>query len=401
VANHLLNEEGPGTFARDQLTWLTYGMVVTFGLAVAAVGPAMPLLRVDLGISRTVGGLHFTAIAAGSVAAGFMVERLTDLWGRGRVFWCGGAGVSAGSLLIAAGWHPVATLSGGLLIGISGAVLLSVSQASLSDRHPFHRTVALTEVNTAMSVGAVLPALLVGVFVGAGAGWRPAFLAPLAVLISLAVLRHGATFPPPARAVKQQDRSQLPATYWLFWAALIPSVAAEWSIGAWGAGYLVDVAGTSEGLASFLMTAFFGAMVAGRFTGSRLARSVRPFPLLLGAAAVGLGGFLTLWAFRSVFPAVVGLLVAGLGISMLFPLLLTLALGTASDRVDVAAARVAIAAGGATLLAPLTVGAIADRAGIRAALGIVPGLFLLVVVLAALGCRSQAARDSSALSHLG
>ena len=46
-----------------------------------------------------------------------------------------------------------------------------------------------------------------------------------------------------------------------------------------------------------------------------------------------------------------------------------------------------ISAGGAVLLAPLTLGVIADQAGIRAAFGLVPALFVFVVLLAILGRR--------------
>ena len=63
----------PEEFVRDELTWLLYAMASTFGFALGSMGPAMPLLRDDLDISRTVGGLHFSLIAVGSVAAGRVV----------------------------------------------------------------------------------------------------------------------------------------------------------------------------------------------------------------------------------------------------------------------------------------------------------------------------------------
>jgi fucose permease len=138
-----------------------------------------------------------------------------------------------------------------------------------------------------------------------------------------------------------------------------------------------------------MMSVFFGAMVAGRVLGSRAARIVRPFPLLLGATAMGLGGILLFWGSSSLVPVVGGMLVAGLGISMLFPMLLSLAMGTAPDRSDLVSSRVFIAAGGATMVAPVALGAIADQAGIRSAFAVVPGLFLLVALLAALGSRAD------------
>ena len=340
--------------------------------------------REDLDISRTLGGLHFTALAAGSVLAGFASERLTTRWGRRLVFWAGGTGVAAGALIVGVGWHPAVTLSGSIVLGTSGALMLTTGQAALSDHHSLHRPVAITEVNTAMSLGAVMPALLIGGFAAAGLGWRPAFLAPLGIWI---VRDHRRTeaFPAPAPASSQVERQRLPRSYWIYWAALIPAVGAEWSIGAWGAGFLVEVMDTSEAAAALLMTGFFGAMVAGRAIGARIARKAEPSAMVATSVGVGAAGALLLLLANSVLQAVLGLLIAGLGISMLFPMLLALAMSTAPGRADAASARAFIAGGSAVLVAPVTLGAIADQAGIRAAFGLVPALLGVLALLAAVG----------------
>jgi fucose permease len=291
--------------------------------------------------------------------------------------------------LIGIGWHPLITLSGGLLAGVCGGSMVAVAQATVSDHHSAHRAIALTEVNTAMSLGGVAPALLIGATLAIGIGWRPSFAVPLLLLIALAFLLRTESFPAAATGAVPGRRPRLPIPYWFHWAAFIPSVGAEWSLGAWGAGYLVDVAGTSEGFASFLMTAFFGAMVTGRFLGSRVARRVAPLSLLIGTTVLGLLGFLLFWGSTSVLPVVAGLLFSGFGISMQFPMILSMALEAAPGQSNAAAARVNISAGGAVLTAPLALGAIADRAGIRAAFGIVPALFVILVLLAALGQRAS------------
>ncbi len=395
MTNQPLGADGPGVFTRDRLTFLAYGLTFTFGYAVAALGPAMPLIREDLAISRTVGGLHFTLLAAGSVLTGLAVGRIVPLWGRRRLFWTGGAGVAVGSLLIASGWHPAVTMAGCLLAGAAGSATLITVQASLSDRHSMNRPVALTEANMATSVGTVVPALVIGALVAVGAGWRPAFLAPAALWIALFVALRSEQFPPAHTTGRLVRRERLPVAYWFFWMGFIPAVGAEWSVGAWGADYLVTVAGTTEGTASFLMAAFFGAMVTGRFLGSRVARRLKPFPLLLGTTTLGLGGAMLLWGSTATPLVVAGLFLTGLGISMLFPMLLSLAIGIVPDRPDRAAARIAIAAGGAVIVAPLTLGALADQSGIRDAFGLVPGLLVFVVLFAALGRRASAAPRQS------
>ena len=66
------------------------------------------------------------------------------------------------------------SLVGAFAIGVGGAMVLATGQSSLADHHGARRSVALAESNTASSVGTAVPALVVGVFVAAGLGWRPA-----------------------------------------------------------------------------------------------------------------------------------------------------------------------------------------------------------------------------------
>lgn len=374
--------------ARGRLTLLTYSLAAVFGYSLGCLGPAMPLLRSDLRISRTIGGLHFSLVALGAVAVGFFADRAAHRWGRRALFWLGGASVASGTLLIAAAYHPALSLTGAAMIGGPGSAMLATVQATLADRHPEHRAVVLTEANTATSAGTVVPALLIGLLVASGVGWRPALVVPVLAWLGLYAAQRQAPFPPPAPPRRRGQPGGLPVPYWLYWAGLVPAVAAEWSVGAWGAGYLVDVAGTSEGFASASMTAFFGAMVVGRLTGSRLAGRAHPVSILQGAVAVAGAGFAVLWAGTTPPVVVPGLFVTGLGISVMFPMLLTLALGSAPDRSDTASARVSVAAGSAVVVAPVTLGWVADRIGIRAAFGAVPGLLAAVALLGLLGHRA-------------
>jgi fucose permease len=284
---------------------------------------------------------------------------------------------------------------GCLVAGASGSAVLITVQASLADHHSLHRPVALTEANMSTSIGTVIAPLLIGGSVAAGLGWRPAFFAPLAIFAVLFSLLRFEGFPSSEPLQRLRGTRVLPSPYWFFWLAFIPAVGAEWCVGAWGADYLVTVAGAAKGTASFLMSAFFGAMVLGRFLGGRLARTISPMSLLYGTTAVGLVGTLVLVGSSTIPGIVVGLFLGGLGISLLFPMLLALAIGTASDRSDIAAARIAIAAGGSVIVAPLTLGVLADQIGIRSAFSLAPGLLVFVVLFAALGRRSSSAAEVS------
>ncbi len=376
------------TFTRDRLTYLVYGGAVVVGFALTAPGPAMPLLRRELGISRTVGGAHFTAISVATILVGLLADRMTARWGRRRVFWAANWAVAAGAIMIGVGHHPAVTIAGAALIGGPATAVLTVVQSSLADRHGPRRAVALTEGNMSTSIGTILPALVIGGFVWAGIGWRAALFVPALLWAAIHAAAHDEPFPSAHREPARRDREPLSVRYRLFWLALVPGTAVEWAMAAWGAGYLVDIAGTSEAAASVLMTAFFGAMTGGRLFVSRLARALSAFRLLMIGIAVGAGGFALFWGSTASAPIVAGLFVAGLGISAIFPMLLSLAVSAEPHRVDRATARVNLAAGIAFFAAPQTLGIAADRFGIRPAFSIVAGLFAAVAILSVIGERS-------------
>ena len=111
--------------------------------------------------------------------------------------------------------------------------------------------------------------------------------------------------------------------------------------------------------------------MAGRVVGSRLARHVDVHRLLALALVITAAGFAVLWPSASPAQAFAGLALLGLGLGNLFPLGLAVTVGLAPDRAQAASGRAVLAGALAVLLAPLTVGALADATSLTAALGLV------------------------------
>lgn len=391
IVTHPVSTPAQFAFRRDRFTWLAYGMLGYFAYLQAAPGPAMPLLRDDLALSFTAGGLHFSALAAGMVLAGLLTDRLTARHGRHTVFWTGGGGMGLGAALFALGQHPALTILGAGVMGLLGTALLATVQSSLADHHRARRAQALTEANVAAIGSAMLPPLLIGGFERVGVGWRAAFLiGPLVWGLVYAGLRREpipapAAGPTSAGTRVRENRARaaepLPGVFWAYWVALLLGVAIEWSLVSWGADFMVERAGFAEADASLLMTAFFGAMLVGRAAGSRLTRDRDNRRLIVLALLVALAGFVLFW--RVMVPAlmVAGLFLAGLGIANVFPFLLALAVSAAEDRADRASARVSLAAGLAILLAPQALGTLADLTTIATAYGLVFALGWLALAV--------------------
>jgi predicted MFS family arabinose efflux permease len=145
-----------------------------------------------------------------------------------------------------------------------------------------------------------------------------------------------------------------------------------------------------------LMAAYFSGVVAGRVLGSRLAHRYAPSRLLAGALGIALTGFALLWTSSAPVPAALGLAVLGLGLGNTFPMGLALALSLAPDRTGVASARVVTLTSLAVLLAPLSVGTLADATSLKAALSVVPAL----MALAALGLLAVRRHQPTAMGSL-
>ncbi len=159
------------------------------------------------------------------------------------------------------------------------------------------------------------------------------------------------------------------------------TTSAEWCVTAWGASFVKTAAHVSTDAGVSLMIGYFGGVVAGRALGSRLARRHAPHRLLAVALVVTASGFAVLWPAATPGQALLGLAVTGVGLGNLFPLALSFTVGLAPDRAQLASGRAVLATSTAVLLAPLTVGALADATSLSAALAVVPA----ALALAALG----------------
>jgi MFS family permease len=375
-------------FRRDRLTWIAYVMLAWFAYLQAAPGLVMVHLRDELDLSYSAGGLHVAAFAAGSMIAGVVSARLERALGRRTLFWSAAAVMGAGAIGLTAGRVAEVTVGSVLVMGLGGGLLLVTIQAALADHHGDRSAVALTEANVAASIAYVALIGMLSLTAALHVGWRVALLASLAVP-ALAWWNNrwlAIVAPPPSDGAE----GRLPAVFWIAAAVLFCTTAAEWCITAWGASFVEDAAEVSTDTAVALMGGYFGGVVVGRVLGSRLARRHDPARLLALALAVTAAGFAVLWPSTGPGQALVGLALLGVGLGNLFPMGLAVTVSLAPGRAALASARAVGMVSLAVLLAPLTVGALADATSLTAALGVVPVTLVLAAVGLALVRRAHA-----------
>jgi fucose permease len=156
-----------------------------------------------------------------------------------------------------------------------------------------------------------------------------------------------------------------------------------------GASFVEDAADVSTDTAVALMAGYFGGVVAGRSLGSRLARRHDPARLLALALAVAAAGFAVLWPSTGPAQALVGLTLLGIGLGNLFPMGLSVTVTLAPGQAVLASGRAVAMTSFAVLLAPLTVGTLADATSLKAALGVLPVILALAAAALTLVRRAR------------
>ena len=375
-----------GTFRRDRFTWLAYCLLAFYSYYINGFGPITPFLKDELQLSYTVSSLHYTAFAAGILGAGLGGARLVRRIGRMPALWIGAAGLSFGAVLLLLGRTPVVTIGASFVMGLVGSLILAIVPGALSDQHGEMRAVALSEANVISSTtGAAVP-LMVGWSARALGQWRWALgiavLIPILLWVGLG--RSGASNQQQAASdLSSRHGRRLPVRYWIYWASLVLAISVEFCMILWSADYLERVLGLPKAAAAQSVSLFLGAMIVGRWAGSRLvrrfsARSVVAITILVAGVA-----FLAFWQSKNAPVGLGALFLTGLGVANMYPLLLSLAIASAVEKTVEASSRATLASGVAIMTLPLVMGRVADAVGIQLAFGVV--LVLLVLLAAVSG----------------
>ncbi len=378
------------TFQRDRLTWLAYLLLAFYGYFLNILGPITPFLKEELHLSYTVSSLHFTAFAVGILLIGLSGHTLIQRLGRWSSLWIGALGISLSAFILLAGQSPAITIGAAFGMGLIGSLILVIVPSLLSEQHQELRAVALSEANVIASLVSAAAPLMVGWFVPLPGGWR---LALGLVAFAPIVLRlgFGRAIRSPSTSSEESStlsRRPLPISYWVYWAALVLAVSVEFCMISWSADYLENSLELPKANAAQAVSLFLGGMILGRLAGSRLVHRFSTQRVVIASILVAGIGFLMFWMTREASLGLAGLFITGLGVASLYPLILSLAIGTAPDNSIQASARATLASGTAILVLPLALGRLADLVGIRPAYGVV-AILLIGVLLIILNTRHR------------
>jgi fucose permease len=368
-------------YRRDRVTWAAFGALFAFGFMNAVLGPALPYLRAAEGISYVVGALHQAAYAVGGGLAGALAARDRRGAGRTRTIVGGSAGAAVAGLALGYGNAPAITIAAALAMSLLATSALIRLWAVLADRHGERRAVAMSEGEVAVSLAGIGTPLVIGALAATALTWRFAFVlgAACAALAIVGVWRvdlPAGAGPEPGDA---HDEHVTPARRWRQPTLLlvVAVVALEWTLSFWLASYLDDDIGLARDAAVAAVSGLYAASLVGRLLASRLARVADAERLVAAALATVLVGLPALLLATAAPVAAVGIAVVGIGVGATFPLASALHVHASPLSADGALGQVLAVAAPGQLAGPLIAGAIAQAAGLRAGLLVLPVLTLL------------------------
>lgn len=373
-------QQTPGdSYRRDAVTWVAFGALFAFGFLNAVLGPALPYIRATENISYLVGALHQVAFAGGGGLAGLLAARQRPAISRAATIATGLAGAALAAAAVGYGEKPAITIAAALVMGLLATSALIRVWAALADIHGRRRAVAMSEGEVSVSLAGILTPLLFGALAATTLSWRFTLVigGATAALAGLTVWRVG--MPPPSSKPIDTPASDTDAGRRRPQPTLIvvfAIVAVEFALSFWLASYLSDDIGLARNAAVATVSGLYASNLTGRLLASRLARRASPERLLAAALGTALIGLPILLAATNVAVAVVGIAIAGIGIGALFPLTSSVHVKASGRSADSALGQVLAVASIGQIAGPLSAGAIAQVAGLRTGLLVLPALTL-------------------------
>ncbi len=326
----------------------------------------------DLGLAlmgAAVGGLACTPLAS------WLIARL----GSRTLTRAGTIGIAVTLPLAPFASHIPTIFIGLALFGGAGSLLdVAMNAQGVVVQERYGRSI-MSGLHGLWSVGALAGSAVAGVMARADVG-APVHLLVVGGVIAVAGVAVGgrlAPAPPPTagKVFARPDRFLLLLGVITFCGLFAEAAAADWS-----AVYLRTTAHSTEGVAAWGYSAFALAMAAGRLTGDRLVARIGPSLLVRAAALVGAAG-LALALLVPVTPVVIGAFaMLGIGVATVVPLTFSAAGRIPGHDPGTSVAAVATVGYAGWMLAPPTIGLVAQGTSLTVALALVAVMTALIAV---------------------
>jgi MFS family permease len=358
-------------------------LFVVHGVLVGTWIARIPSIKDDLGLGE------------GELGLALLFATLGALVGMPLTGWLvahqGSRGVSGPALVVFALILPALALAPNLLLlslalalfGFAmGALDVAMNAHGLTVEGRYGRPI-LSSLHAGWSFGGLVGAGTAALVAGVGVGPLPHFVL-VAVAVGVvglaavaALLPASADRPDVAPTLGRPPRRLAALAVLAFCGLFAEGTAADWS-----GVYLAESLHTSTAFAALGFAAFSVAMVVFRLLGDGLVARWGPVAVVRRGAALGGVGFAVALAVGHPALALVGLACVGAGVAAMVPVFFRAAGSLPGVPASVGIAALTTVGYSAFLVAPPVVGFSAELVGLPLALGLVPALLGILVVLA-------------------
>ncbi len=371
---------------------VAYAAIFVFGIVMALVGAVMPVLTGRLSLDLGDVGTVFL-VTNGSMLIGVMLVGPTiDRFGMKPPLAMGGALVAMALVAITRASGLGTLLPAVALLGFGGGGLNVGANTLVADLHenPDRKASALNVLGVFFGFGALLMPFSIGALLSS-VGLDGLLIAGAALSVVTTAIAMAPRFPAP----KQAHGVPLAAMRRFIGMPLVLAFAFllffqsgnEFLLGGYFSTFLAREMAVSVSTASYLLAAYWGAIMLARVLLSRALLHVGASRTVFASAIVAAAGALVVGAAPSVAVAIAGILVTGVALAGIFPTVLGMAGAAFRDHSGTVFGILFTVALSGGMLMPWIAGHLAEAAGLRAVFMLAAGNFAAIAVLNVLAKR--------------
>ena len=369
------------------MPYLAFASNFTWVMVIGLLGPSIPQIIEDLGISYPQAGLFFTMLSLGSLFGTTLTGIASDYLNRKVLF----AGVA---LILAVGLAGIGLAASYLVIllivlgySLFGSPAGTVGQSIMLSMFPDRRERYISLQTSFAALGSFTAPLLVALTFSAGLSWRWSFIEAGGVALLLFVWILAAPLPGArGRMISWKSLSRVLGDPRVLASALLIflSVAPDLGFSYWLAEHFKTELGVPLSLSSAVVSVFLVGMITGRLATSRLLRRFDSVRLLRAGLGLSLASLAVFLAVPWIAVKLAALLLYGLGTAPVFPLLMARGTALFPDQPGTVSGVLfgSVSLGG--MVFPLLLGAAAASLGIRLTYVFV-GVIILGLLAAVIG----------------
>jgi len=369
------------------LPYLAFASNFTWVMVIGLLGPSIPAVIQDLGISYPQAGLFFTMLSLGSLFGTPLGGIASDYLNRKVLF-------AVVALILAIGLAAIGFAASYLFIllvilgySLFGSPAGTVGQSIMLSMFPDRRERYISLQTSFAALGSLTAPLLVWLNFTVGLSWRWTFVEAggLALLLFVWVL----LVPLPrvrGRMMSWKDLSHILSNPRILFSALLIffCVAPDLGFSFWLAEHFKTELGVPLGLSSAVVGVFLVGMISGRLATARLLKRCASTGILKAGMVLSLSSLLMFLAVPWIPVKLVALVLYGLGTAPVFPLLMARGTALYPDQPGTVSGVLfgSVSLGG--MVFPWLLGMVASSVGIRLAY-ILVGVIIAGLLLALIG----------------